>query len=310
VSARRRRAAWRRVRAQGGAVVVAALRLLLRVVPWRAAQRLGALLGRLVYVLASRQRRRAREHLAIAFPATSRAELRRLARSCFAHLGTALFECLKLSTTPLARVPRWATAEGWEGVEELRRSRRPILFLTAHCGNWELLSPITTLHGLPITALARQQDVPAFDRLMTGLRAHLGAATISRGAPGAARELLRVLRGGRALAMLIDQDTRVEGTWVPFFGRPAYTPLAAAQIALRNDMAVVPVFSHRLPDGTHRVTFHPALALPDDPAAATARMTSAIEAHIRRHPEQWVWMHRRWRRQPPEEEPRHRAERV
>ncbi len=299
-----RRAAWRRLRARLGAGLVAALQLLLRPVGWRAAQRIGALLGRVVYLLAARERRRALDHLAVAFPASTAPERHRLARACFAHLGTSLLECLKLSSMPLEAVARWASAEGWDVVEELRRAGRPILFLTAHCGNWELLSPVTTLHGVRITAFARQQEVPAFDRLTTRLRAHLGAAaTISRGAPGAARELLRALRSGGALAMLIDQDTKVEGTWVPFFGRPAFTPLGAAQIALRNDMAVVPAFSERFADGTHRVTFHRALDLPADATAATALMTAAIEAQIRRRPEQWVWMHRRWRRQPPESEP-------
>jgi Kdo2-lipid IVA lauroyltransferase/acyltransferase len=299
MSASPRRAGWRRIRARLGAGLVAALQLLLRPVGWRATQRLGALLGRVVHRLAARERRRALDHLAIAFPASTAAEHRRLARACFAHLGTSLLECLKLSSMPLEAVARWASAEGWDVVEELRRTGRPILFLTAHCGNWELLSPVTTLHGVRITAFARQQDVPAFDRLTTRLRAHLGAAaTISRGAPGAARELLRALRSGGALAMLIDQDTKVEGTWVPFFGRPAFTPLGAAQIALRSNMAVVPAFCERLADGTHRVTFHAALDLPADATAATALMTAAIEAQIRRRPEQWVWMHRRWRRQP------------
>ena len=299
MSASRRRTAWRRARARVAAAVVAMLQQLLRAVPWRVAQGLGGLLGRAVHRLASRERCRALDHLAIALPEASDEERRRLARACFVHLGTMLGECLKLSTMPLERVARWAKAEGWEGVEEVRRAGRPILFLTAHCGNWELLSPITTLLGVPIAALARQQDVPAFDRLMTRLRAHLGAVTISRGAPGSARELLRVLRGGSALALLIDQDTKVEGDWVPFFGRPAFTPLAAAQMALRSDMAVVPAFSHREPDGTHRVVFHPPLDVPADATAATAVMTAAIEAQIRRYPEQWVWMHRRWRRQPP-----------
>ena len=98
--------------------------------------------------------------------------------------------------------------------------------------------------------------------------------------------------------MLIDQDTKVEGVWVPFFGRPAFTPVGAAKIALKQRAAVVPVFIERLPDGEHLARYHPPLDLPDDPQAATALMTAKIEEQIRRHPEQWVWMHRRWRRQP------------
>jgi KDO2-lipid IV(A) lauroyltransferase len=90
----------------------------------------------------------------------------------------------------------------------------------------------------------------------------------------------------------------MEGVWVPFFGRLAYTPVGAAKIALKQRAAVVPVFIERLENGHHLVRFQPPLDLPDDPREATALMTARIEEQIRRRPEQWVWMHRRWRRQP------------
>jgi KDO2-lipid IV(A) lauroyltransferase len=98
--------------------------------------------------------------------------------------------------------------------------------------------------------------------------------------------------------MLIDQDTKVDGVWVPFFGRPAFTPVAAARLALKQKAAVIPSFIERLPDGSHRAVFHPPPELPADAVAATALLTRLIEEQIRRVPEQWVWMHRRWRRRP------------
>ena len=98
--------------------------------------------------------------------------------------------------------------------------------------------------------------------------------------------------------MLIDQDTKVEGVFVEFFGRPAWTPVGAAELALRFDAAVLPTFIERRADGSHRAVIHPELPLPTDPTAATALMSAAIEAQIRAHPEQWVWLHRRWRRRP------------
>ncbi len=294
-----RRAAWRRFRSRLTGAAITALELLVRPLPWRTAQRLGALLGRLAAVVARRERRRAEEHLAIAFPQLSPAERRRVAVRCFAHLGTSLFECLKLLSLDATQVAPWTEIEGAEVLAELRRAGRRILLLMNHCGNWEMLAPVLARLAVPASGLARQQDDPGFDRLMIRLRAHFGAGTVSRGTPGSARELLRTLRGGGALAILIDQDTRVEGTWVPFFGRPAYTPLAAAQLAHRHGLAVVPSFAERLPDGRHRVRFCPPLSLPADPVAATAAMTQVIEEQIRRRPEQWVWMHRRWRRQPP-----------
>ena len=152
-----------------------------------------------------------------------------------------------------------------------------------------------------MAVVAREANEPELDAVVVGLRARFGTRTIARGSSGAARELLRTLRDGTALGMLIDQDTRVEGVFVPFLGRAAFTPVGAAQIALRQDLAAVPVFIERQPDGNHLARALPPFALPPDATAATALMTGAIEAQVRRCPAQWVWMHRRWRRRPPEE---------
>ena len=187
---------------------------------------------------------------------------------------------------------------GWEEVEAARASGRPLLFMTGHCGNWELIPTLLDDAGIHIAAVARPLDDPALQQIVVDLRAHFGTRTIARGTRGAARQLLEMLRSGGALAMLIDQDTKVDGVWVPFFGHPAFTPVGAAKIALRQGTDVIPTFVERLPDGSHLIRIHPPLDLPQDPKEATAMMTQAIEEQVRRHPEQWVWMHRRWRRQP------------
>ncbi len=188
--------------------------------------------------------------------------------------------------------------EGWEEVERARAAGRPVLILTGHCGNWELLAAILNARGLGMAVVARELDDAGLQATLLDLRARFGSRTIVRGTPGAARELLKTLRGGGALGMLIDQDTKVDGVFVDFFGRPAYTPVGAAELAARFGAAVLPTFIERLPDGTHRARIAPALDLPEDPVAATQAMTRTIEAQIRRVPEQWVWLHRRWRRQP------------
>jgi len=188
---------------------------------------------------------------------------------------------------------------GWEEVEAARASGRPLLFMTGHCGNWELIPTLLDDAGIHIAAVARPLDDPALQQIVVDLRAHFGTRTIARGTRGAARQLLEMLRSGGALAMLIDQDTKVDGVWVPFFGRLAFTPVGAAEIAIRQKALVVPSFIARRPDGDHQVLFRPALDLPPNPRAATAIMTAEIEAQIRRHPEQWVWWHKRWRRQSP-----------
>jgi Kdo2-lipid IVA lauroyltransferase/acyltransferase len=250
-------------------------------------------------VVARRDRRRTLEHLAIAFPERSVGERRRLGRACFVHFGTTLLECQRLLGAWCEEVRRRVRVEGWERVEGLRAAGRQILILTGHCGNWELLAATISCHGLPLAVVARRAQDDRLDLLLVRLRERFGTTTIARGQAGAARELLRTLRGGGALGMLIDQDTKVEGAWVPFFGRPAFTPLGAAQIAARRGVAVVPTFIERLPDGSHLATFHDAMELPENPVEATALMTRRIEEQVRHRPEQWVWMHRRWRRQPP-----------
>jgi KDO2-lipid IV(A) lauroyltransferase len=266
--------------------------------PWRAAQRVGSWIGALGWLLLRRDRRRTLDHLAMAFPERSEGERARLGRASFLHHGRTLGECLALFHADGADLERLVEVRGWEEVERARGAGRPILIVTGHCGNWELLAATINSRGLGMVVVARSLDDSTQQRLLAGLRERFGTATLERGVEGAARKLLGALRAGRALGMLIDQDTKVDGVWVPFFGRLAFTPVGAAKIALRQDTAVIPTFIERLPDGTHRATFHPPLDLPDDVTEATAAMTATIEAQIRRVPEQWVWMHRRWRRQP------------
>ena len=284
------------------ALLNAGLRLLTSTVgrlSWPAAQRFGRALGAVGWHLSRRERRRTLEHLALAYPDMPDAERLRLGRDCFRHHGTTLGECLHLFHRDCAFVLSVVEVQGWEEVESARREGRPVLILTGHCGNWELLAAAINCRGLGMAVVARPLDEPAQQRMLAGLRQRFGTPTIARGSEGAARQLLIALRRPGALGMLIDQDTKVDGVWVPFFGRLAFTPVAAAKIALRQNAAVIPTFIERLPDGRHLATFHPVLDLPEDPTEATAAMTAKIEEQVRRHPEQWVWMHRRWRRQPP-----------
>ena len=265
---------------------------------WRGAQRAGAALGALGWRVARRDRRRAIEHLGVAFPDLDSPARRRLARACFRHLGVTLGESLHLLRCDAAQLLSHVEIEGWDVLESARDAGRPLVIITGHCGNWEILAASLSSRGLSLAAVARSLDEPGLQRMLENLRARFGTRTIERGREGAARLLLGALRRGTALGLLIDQDTQVEGVWVPFFGRPAFTPVGAAKIALKQKAAVVPAFIERRPDGSHLARILPPLDLPDDPEEATAVMTRAIEEQIRRRPEQWVWVHRRWKRRP------------
>lgn len=249
--------------------------------------------------MSGRDRNRALHHLALAFPDLSENERRRIARQAFLHQGMNAAELLHLLRRDAREILPHLEVQGWENMEAARTAGRPILLLTGHCGNWELIAVASHEGGVPLAAIARAADDPRLQQIVKDIREHLGAITIERGTRKAARQILEVLRGGGAIAMLIDQDIKVDGVWVPFFGRPAFTPVGPAEMALKQNMQVVPAFIERRPDRGHLVRFLPLLDLPQDTGEATARMTAEIEEQIRRRPEQWVWWHKRWRRQPP-----------
>lgn len=267
--------------------------------PRSAALALGRNVGRLAWRLSGRDRRRSLDHLALALPELPETERRRIAREGFLYQGMNAAELLHLLRRNADEVLPYMEIQGWENVEAARATGRPILILTGHCGNWELIAVALRHGGLPPAAIARPLDDPKLQEMVVKVRSHLGTTTIARGTRGAARQMLGALRGGGAIAMLIDQDIKVDGVWVPFFGRPAFTPAGPAELALRQDMRVIPSFIERRPDGGHLLRFLPALELPQDTQEATALMTAEIEKQIRRRPEQWVWWHKRWRRQPP-----------
>jgi KDO2-lipid IV(A) lauroyltransferase len=271
-----------------------------RLCTWRGAQRCGATLGRLAWRIARRDRARILRHLELAFPQASTRERHRLGRQCMRHHGVSLGECLYLMTRDCGAVAEHVRVEGWKTIERVRAVGDPVLIVTGHCGNWELLAATANCRGLGVRVVGRELGDENYQNLLLDLRSRFGTETITRGTAGAARQLLGTLRDHGVLGILIDQDTQVDGVWVPFFERPAYTPIAAALLAQRHGTVVIPAFIERRADGSHLARFHPPLELPEDPTEATARMHRCIESQIRRVPEQWVWMHRRWRRQPDE----------
>jgi KDO2-lipid IV(A) lauroyltransferase len=265
------------------------IRGLARLVPLRAVPGAAAVLGDLARWSLPQQRRRVREHLLIAFPGWTDAKRERCLKANFRHYGLLCFELLKADRL-LGRVEA-------EGLEHL--ARRPLVLATGHIGPWELFGQWLGTHGYPLSAVAREVYLPALNAYLVGRRARANFTTIIRGGPQSGRLLLQAIKEGRVLAMLIDQDTKVEAVHVPFFGRPASTPVGAAGLALRKGLPVVAGVIHRLPGMRYRITLRPVAAEGLDETALTARMTAELETAIRRHPTQWVWVHRRWRRQPP-----------
>jgi len=266
---------------------------------------LGAQVGALVMALDARDRRRARSHLRIAFPSLDEAAIRALLRSTARHSGALLAEVAWLLQATAEEVAEQCTITGLEHLQRPLAVGTGAVLITGHCGNWELLNARLGVAGIPLTVAVRGIHDPRLDSIATSLRSRFGAEMVPRG-QDAGRRLLAALAANRVNGLLIDQDIRdIPGVFVPFFGRPAWTPSGAASLALRQGCPVVPVFAHRRSDGQHIVEIQP--PLPEPPpgtseeriTALTAAATAAIERQIQAYPEQWVWMHRRWRTQPP-----------
>jgi KDO2-lipid IV(A) lauroyltransferase len=260
---------------------------------------LGRGLGSLAWVVVPRERGKARRTIALAYPDLSASARDTILRKMFRHLGETLFEVLWLPNLDAKAFERTTTWEGADPVHRLLEQGRGVIIVTGHCGNWEWLAAAVAMLGFPLAVLQRERDEPEMNRFITSVRGHFGIRTIDRGSTGAGRQLIQAVRRGSLLGFLIDQNIRAESAKVPFFGIPALTPIGPAKLAIRTEAAVVPIFIQRR-DGKQHVRFLEPLEAhrDDDPIALTARLTADIEAQIRRAPEQWVWMHERWRERP------------
>jgi KDO2-lipid IV(A) lauroyltransferase len=282
----------------------AAVRLVATVVsllPMRLVRRCGAALGRLAYALDAAHRRIALENLAAAFPSRPARERRMLARAMFAHFGSLLLELLKFGTYTPDQMHAAIDVEGEERARQAYQQQRGVLFFTGHFGYWEIQAIVEPLHGHPISVLARPLDNARLNEMLERIRTRTGNSVIYR--QGAVRKILRELAANHGVALLIDQHLHTpDAIYVDFFRRPAATTSALAALALRTGAPVIPVFALPLPRGRYRLVYEhpvdpPHADTPDAVREFTQRCTDVLEMYVRRHPELWLWMHRRWRDQ-------------
>ncbi len=282
------------------ASLFAGFRRLLRALSGPAAERLGRGLGRLFRLLDARRRRLAQENLSRAFPDLSPRQVRDLARRVFAHFGGLAADLVRSTDEPLGSVLSRVELMGAERAAAAAASGRGVLFLTPHLGNWEVAALATAASGLPVTVIARPLDNALLDVLLTRFREQTGNRVVSK--REAAREMLRVLRKGGGIGILPDQHAHPpDAVLVPFFGRPAATTSALARLAERTGALILPASAFRIGPCRYRLVFEEPIdvrTLPEEertPEALTARINAVVEAMVRRHPDQWLWLHDRWR---------------
>jgi Kdo2-lipid IVA lauroyltransferase/acyltransferase len=266
-------------------------------------------LGLAVYVVHRRLRRVGMRNLQLAFPEMSRRDRRRILRREFISLGRQLAEfCLFPRYAP-DNISQVVIYDGFENFERALARGKGVLFLTGHLGAWEISAFAHSLHGHPLAIVMRSLDNPYVDNLLQRYRTLHGNRTVDK--DDFVRGLLSAMRAGETVGILMDTNmTPPQGVFVDFFGIPACTASGLARIALRTDAAVVPGFS--LWDSKLRkyiLRFDPAVELirtGDDPAdliANTAKFTRIIEEYVRRYPDQWLWVHRRWKTRPESQPP-------
>ncbi|MCP3982983.1 MAG: lysophospholipid acyltransferase family protein [bacterium] len=284
-----------------------AILALLRLVPERMALAMAAAFGAGYARMHGPRTADAMVNLRIAFPEWSDEKRRDvMVRSC-ANLGRGLAEFARIGSWTPEELQERVAVEGFEYLKEAIETspNGGVLAVTAHFGSWEILAAAMVARGVSAALVHRPRENPLFDAMLGNLRGASGAELLARG--NAARGVLEGLKKGRAIAMPYDQNCRRrEGVFIPFFGRLACTRDGPPRIAMRTGVPVIPVLLFRQPDGIHHVArFGPPIELVpegDDKADAVRenalRMTRPIEDAIREAPDQWIWIHRRWRTQP------------
>ncbi len=276
---------------------------LLRMIPRRTSIFLMRAIGRLVHFFAGNVRRRTVSHLHRAYGSEkTSSEIKKIARGVFLHFSTTLADIIRMPNILKSGLDKMITAEGIQHLDQALAPGKGAIMITAHFGNWELLGAWLAKKGYPLKVVGTALHDPRLDRIVVGIRNQAGYYNIARGK--ATREILRWLKEGNPVGMLIDQDTKVQGTFVRFFDQPTYTPTGAAQLARKLNLPIIPVFMRLTEDFNYHIECMPPLDQArteneeQDIIDNTQKCSDIYETIIRRFPAQWVWMHKRWKTTP------------
>ena len=300
---------WRSMREWFEYVAVWAIVKSLGLLPRSLARGVAASIAQILLLCRPPLRRAGIVNLRLAFPDWTDAQRRRTLRRMARYLGWMAAEFAHFPDLSRENIERFVLLDGFENFDAARQRAKGVIFLTGHMSAWELAPFAQAVYGNPLSFLARAVDNTRVDALVSHYRCLSGNQPIEKN--NAARAMLRVLHEGGTVGILADQNTSLEeGIFVDFFGIPAATTTGLARIARRTDAAVVPGFlfwddSMR----KYRLRFETSVLLQrteDEDAdirVNTERFNNVIEDYIRAHPDQWLWVHKRWRNRPPGEPP-------
>lgn len=285
------------------ATIAATVSALVRRLPRRATLALGGALGRLWGALDRRHLRIAADNLRLSFPEWDEARVLATARGVYAHFGRVLLDILWMEGRPPRDLLAVADVEGLEHLRAAIASGRGVVCPTAHFGNWEFQGVASSLLVGPSSVVARPLDNPHLDRRLVRFRTSTGNTVIYK--QRALAQVMKAIRQGGTVAIVVDQNVQEkDGIFVLFFGRPACTTTVAAALALKTGCTILPVCCPMGPDGRYRLIYGPPVEWTgggrrdEDVDRLTQHLTSVIEGWVRESPEQWLWLHRRWKTQP------------
>ena len=271
-------------------------------------QKLGLGLGKFAYHVLRKDRGIVIKQLKLIFPELNDAKLEQWARQCFRNFGQMLFEFLSLPQI-INDQENLIRVENEAALTNAVNAGKGIILLGMHMGNWELITAYAKRSGLFMTAATANFPDQRINQLMISQRKLENMEIMPRGTGMSSRKLFRCLKNKNILILIIDQDTNVPSTWVPFFGIPSKTPVGASVFALKTGASVVSYYVIRENDGTFRMKFetlgifgrnHPSME--QDIYSVTRKINKHLEQRIRENPQQWAWFHRRWRHRPSAEE--------
>lgn len=246
-----------------------------------------------------RLRRVAMANLAMALPELNHEEHRRITDGVFRSIARLLVTLARFPQINAANIGDWIRYEGFEHFEAARQRGRGVLFATGHLGNWELSAFAHALMAQPMYVVVRPLDNPKIDALVERRRTLSGNHLISK--REYARGILKALHDNQAVGILVDQNAALEeGTFVDFFGVPACAGTGFAKLAARSGAAVIPGFAIWRPEERKYVLqFYPPVEITGDADRDTRELNRHLEAAVRAYPDQWLWIHRRWKTRPP-----------
>ncbi len=277
--------------------------VILYVLPIKAAVYLGGRIGVMLFYLLRKYRFLTIENLNIAFSGEkSSQEIFDIAKSVFENLGKNAAEVANLAKINKFNIDRFVDAYGIEKIDHALGDKKGVIALCCHLGNWELQAAYFGIKGYPSNAIIRPLRDERFDRLINSLRRSKNINVIPRSQ--SFRKILSVLKDNQILGILPDQDIdSVDGVFVDFFGRKAYTPTGPVVLAMASGSPIIPVYNVRQPDGRHKLVVDDPVILEitgdreKDIVVNTQKWSTRVEKYIRENPTQWVWMHKRWKTQ-------------